>query len=630
MASLWDVFFGLWTNPEPVSESFSDAGRVDLAVGSDGTIHACWHQNYTASQTTYEIFYAQLPSGALTWTDPVMVSVPDAVESNFPLVCADNDNHVTVKWAQLMRDAAGTILEFQGYQVNTSTDGGQTWDTVNIRWATEDTLLIYGTMCCDPVSGDIYLVETSTNSDAVDNFLDLQVYYYDKAADLWQGPEILMYGSSEGPWYDITHTTCAVGPDGMVHIICSQTGSSQPGYYSGDIVTSTPFAARLLYFYGTYGDWTGPEEVYPGTDGIYEGHEGVYPDSTFYFLSGWSQIGLDAENTLYLGTRTFYEYACGAFGGGYISGQEDMYAEELDLWMAEAFIAAKDITTNGEWVWTRASDINERPDSIRIKYTKLTENVSVSGPGILWDETYNGGPPQRVLFTRLADFTSPGPVSNLQASRPEVNGPVTLTWENPEDEDLAGILIIRDTVGAAHLVGLRRGNIPMDLDGQFLYNDVWAVEPDTVTGEIEPMFYDDEPLEGTAYYTVVPYDMNYHHYYPIDEDLAVVQVDSIIVSGENATSQPTTLQLEPVRPNPVVGGAEIRYAVPTDGDIRIALYDVAGRCVSTIYEGNVAAGAGAVRWNAADVQGNPLGDGVYLCRIEHGKEAANRHIVILR
>jgi hypothetical protein len=321
------------------------------------------------------------------------------------------------------------------------------------------------------------------------------------------------------------HSSCAVGPDGVVHILNSQTTSNIAGSYNALLGYGVPFNSRLLHFYGTSGNWTGPEEVYPGTDGIYEGHEGIYPDSTFAFLSGWSQIGLDADNTLYIGTQAFSEY----YNGSYVSGQEDMHWG-TDNWMAEAFIGAKDLNSDGEWVWTRASDINLRPDSIAIKYTKLTENVSLSGPGIVWDETYDGGPPQWVMFARITDFTAPGPVLNLQASRPEANGPVTLSWENPDDEDLAGLMVVRDTVGIAHLVGLRRGNIPIGLDGAFLYNDVWLVLPDSLTGVIEPMFYDDQTPEGTVYYTVVPFDTHYHHVYPIPEGSAV-RVDAMQLSG---------------------------------------------------------------------------------------------------
>jgi hypothetical protein len=626
MTSLWDIFFGLWTNPEPVSESYSDAGRIYLVPGPDGTIHACWHQDHTPSQTTYEVFYAQLPSGALTWTDPVMVSTQDATESNFPTMGVDNANNVTVKWSQFLRDASGNILDYQGYRAITSTDGGQTWDTANIEVVSELGYL-WGAMCVDPVSGDIYVVDNDVVADAADDYADLLVTHYDAATGIWEGPEILVYGGGVGEtFHDITDVSCCVGPDGMVHILYNHTTQPQAGYIWIDQQVGAPIGGMPTHVYGTYGDWSEPEPVYPWTDGIYEGIEGLWADSTSYFFCGYAQIATDEDNKLYVGTRA-YEY----WNAGWVTGNDDMHSDlGGGTFQPEVFIGCKDLTRDDEWVWTRASDVNLRPDSIGIKYTKLTAEVPTTGPAVVWDETYNGAQPSRVLFTRITDFTSPGPVANLQASRPEVNGPVTLTWENPVDEDLKGLLIVRDPRGMARLGGLRRGTIPINADSEFLYGDVWIVEADTLTGVIEPIFYDDEAPEGTVYYTVVPYDEDYHHYYPIDEELAVVQVDSIAISGDVATMLPRTLQLEAVQPNPVVSNTEIRYSVPSAGDIRIAVYDVSGRLVSTVLQGEVSEGTGAVHWNAADDQGRPLGNGVYLCRLEQGGSTTSRNFVVLR
>jgi hypothetical protein len=58
---------------------------------------------------------------------------------------------VTVRWADLLRDAAGNILEYSGYAVNTSFDNGVTWSDANVEWATQDTLRVCGAMCVDPV-----------------------------------------------------------------------------------------------------------------------------------------------------------------------------------------------------------------------------------------------------------------------------------------------------------------------------------------------------------------------------------------------------------------------------------------------------------------------------------------------
>ncbi|MCU0612023.1 MAG: hypothetical protein MUE60_09575 [Candidatus Eisenbacteria bacterium] len=71
MVTSWDTFFGLWTNPIAISQSISDAGRLDLAVGTDGTVHATWHQIYQTSVITYEVFYSRRPAGSTTWSTPV-------------------------------------------------------------------------------------------------------------------------------------------------------------------------------------------------------------------------------------------------------------------------------------------------------------------------------------------------------------------------------------------------------------------------------------------------------------------------------------------------------------------------------------------------------------------------------
>gem|GEM_PF-3806247 len=627
MVTSWDVFFGLWSNPVPVSESAADAGRIDFCEDLNGTIHAVWHQDHDLGGNAYEVFYAKLPAGEFAWTDPVMVSTLDATESNFPTCHVDNMGNVTVRWSEFLRNASGGITSYFGYRVITSTDFGETWDPANMTWATQDTLLVWGSGCADPVSGDVYLVDYNADSDGGDEYSDLVVYFYDKSADTWMDAEIVEYGGNiEDPYRDITHASCAVGPDGVCHILYAQTTNADPGFIWIDQQVSAPVAAPLFHVYGTYGDWSEPEMIYPGTDGIYENVDGVYPDSTFLQLCSYAQIGVDQDNRLYVSTRA-YEY----YNGQWLTGYGDMYSDiGGSNFQPEAFIGCLDQERDGEWVWTRASDVNLRPDSIGVKMTKLVEHVPASGPAVVWDETYDGLAPSRVLFTRLVDFTSPGPVSNIVAQRPEENGPITLTWENPEDEDLSGIRIIRTTYGMAHLVGLRRGSVPMDMDGQFLYptEDIWIVVPDSVTGEWDLTFVDEEAPAGDVYYTLIPFDENLHHTYPLD-DASYIMVGPQ-VSGDTAQPMPTGLYLAPTSPSPVVTTAEISYNLPSDGNVRLAIYDLSGRCVKTLMDGPKSAGAGTLHWDARNDEGSSVSNGVYLCRIEHAGQTATRNLVVLR
>jgi hypothetical protein len=139
------------------------------------------------------------------------------------------------------------------------------------------------------------------------------------------------------------------------------------------------------------------------------------------------------------------------------------------------------------------------------------------------------------MFVRLTDFASPSSVTGLMAQRPDPSGPVTLSWINPTDPDLAGIRIIRTTTGKAHLVGLRRGTIPMDDSGQWLYDpetDVFVLEPDP---QMPDSFVDPAPPLGTVFYTLVPFDAHLHHTYPIP-DQAVARTDGIALTGNTVGS----------------------------------------------------------------------------------------------
>lgn len=628
MMTGWDSFFGLWSPPAPISESRTDAGRVDLARGADGTIHAAWHQNYSTSTNVYEVFYAQLPAGSYAWTAPVRVSLADAVESNFPNVGVDNAGNVTVRWAELLRDAAGNILEYRGYAINTSTDNGVTWSDANVRVAAQGGERIYGAMCVDPISGDIYLVDFDPDVDTADEYDDLIVYHYNKATDTWEGPEIIVYGG--GPDAPLLHAvmypSAAVGPDGTVHILYAQTTNTDPGYIWVDNLVGMPVAAQLFTVSGTYGNWSIPEAVYAGTDGIYEGYEGVYPDSTWLQFCSFAQVGLDANNRIYIATRA-YEY----YNGDYLTGFGDMNSDlSGGTWRPEEWIAAKDLNRGSEWVWTRASNVNTRPDSIGVKYSKVPERMPASGACAVWDETYNGYAPEKVMFARLVDFDAPGPLTDIVPTRPEENGPVTFTWTNPLDEDLAGIQIVRLSTGKAHLVGLRRGLIPLNADGGWLYDadtEVFILEPDA--GEPMPTEWIDETAPaGTVYYTFVPYDVNLHHLYPIPDD-ACVRVDPIIV-GTGQAQRPSSLRLDALSPNPATSRVDIRYAVAEAGQVRIAMYDVNGRFVATLLDGRADAGPGAVQWDLCAHDGSRVGNGVYVCRLEQGSSSAARHVVVVR
>ena len=77
----------------------------------------------------------------------------------------------------------------------------------------------------------------------------------------------------------------------------------------------------------------------------------------------------------------------------------------------------------------------------------------------------------------------------------------------------------------------------------------------------------------------------------------------------------TTATLFPVSPNPTAAGATVRFRMLSAGHVRLAVYDVRGRLVSVLREGEAGTGEHGVAWDGLDDRGRALPSGVYFCRL---------------
>ena len=97
------------------------------------------------------------------------------------------------------------------------------------------------------------------------------------------------------------------------------------------------------------------------------------------------------------------------------------------------------------------------------------------------------------------------------------------------------------------------------------------------------------------------------------------------VSAEDAPADAAVTALHPNYPNPFAHRTTVRFSLAAAGPVRLALYDVLGRQVAVLAEGDHAAGPHAV---AVDAGG--LASGVYLYRLDAPGFQATRRLVIAR
>jgi photosystem II stability/assembly factor-like uncharacterized protein len=102
----------------------------------------------------------------------------------------------------------------------------------------------------------------------------------------------------------------------------------------------------------------------------------------------------------------------------------------------------------------------------------------------------------------------------------------------------------------------------------------------------------------------------------------VTEIPSAVRSPE---SFPRSFALENAYPNPFNATTRIRFSVPEDGPVRLAVFDVRGAEIAVLVNGHLPAGDMEVRWDAVR---NP--SGMYLIRLTAGGRQQTRKVALVR
>lgn len=102
------------------------------------------------------------------------------------------------------------------------------------------------------------------------------------------------------------------------------------------------------------------------------------------------------------------------------------------------------------------------------------------------------------------------------------------------------------------------------------------------------------------------------------------------VENETERATPDRLTLRPSYPNPFRSQTTLEYALPASADVRIAIYDVLGRRVRVLAEGDHTAGRHDVTWDGRNNAGQPVASGLYLIRLEADGQTRLQKATLLR
>ncbi len=83
-------------------------------------------------------------------------------------------------------------------------------------------------------------------------------------------------------------------------------------------------------------------------------------------------------------------------------------------------------------------------------------------------------------------------------------------------------------------------------------------------------------------------------------------------------------------PNPFNPSTTIRYSISAECRVTLAVHDVSGKRVRSLFSGVRAPGTHAAEWDGADASGRPAASGVYYCVLAAGKFSRARVMILLR
>ena len=103
----------------------------------------------------------------------------------------------------------------------------------------------------------------------------------------------------------------------------------------------------------------------------------------------------------------------------------------------------------------------------------------------------------------------------------------------------------------------------------------------------------------------------------------------LVPDRSGSSAPPNALGLRSF-PNPFNATTAVVVSLRGPARVRVCVYDVGGRIVAAIWDGDLPAGSSVIRWNGTDGEGNPAATGVYFVRAESAGQSAAAKIVLLK
>jgi len=234
-------------------------------------------------------------------------------------------------------------------------------------------------------------------------------------------------------------------------------------------------------------------------------------------------------------------------------------------------------------------------------------------------------------YTLTDDFGMQGYLVKLNAS-------VELVWEKTYgDNNIDFFKSVLETPDGG-FIGVGVNNRFWSVE--FVYDDVWLVKTDSDGNQIWEQKYGGDKSQYAADiipkrnggYAVTGETGSYR-----DKDrvyLLGIDTDGTITSIDNIMSEINSGSLSLLQnyPNPFQNTTTIEFNIPSVSDKKVSLkiYDILGKEIATLVDGNLNPGTYRHEFNTYKFQENSVLEGIYFYRLVHGSNSVTRKMILIR
>ena len=195
-------------------------------------------------------------------------------------------------------------------------------------------------------------------------------------------------------------------------------------------------------------------------------------------------------------------------------------------------------------------------------------------------------------------------------------GQVTISWTASGDDGSAG---------RATRYDLRRSSSPITSSNFASATAVTGVPAPQPAGTRETFTVSGLTV-GNTYYFAMKVGDEANNWSTMSNVIQKVVNTTVGVNNDPALQ----LSFSRPMPNPAAGSSRFTLSLPSALDVRVEVFDVTGRRIRTLAEGNFSPGRHDVAWDLRDDHGNRVDAGMFMVRALAGGQTFHQRLVVMR